>query len=868
MARKTTILKEAVAKITVPSGKTKKAVPEADPKAVPKTNTRKTTAKPSAKPGIIVAKRSTKPPGVNFIIPPPSTSKNIKFKMNEYGELLIDGKNEGQHFKTGDDGSTGIRFDAQFWKNCFVGDSIKDGATRPILEGFLPASFNVEARSFTAEGIKDLAKEMITRLEMNGLLIKAEITRLTHYKEGLGSDPRLQTQISTAFPEGYPIYVDKDCGLDPAYFLPTDICRKSCNIASDVIDPHSSKTDDCAERFPKAGDTLELDKSIFEFLQYPCECSLKAKTSTRKGEYDNMEFLVAGVNLLSPDNYKKFFSGNATKNAAFSKDGSAKAKLQNMQLCSAKYSGDTLQSYLQKLFEILFGGNRTFVISTCDSIVSLRSYALNGSFIYICKDVRQEKITQIYIWRKELGNPVTLIEVFNNEKAKILAEYDCLIALVRGIEEPITPLRNIFVAGSDTVYKFTSYFYRLIVNDLTVIRTAINDRIIIDAGDAAIVANIALKIKRLRTFKVNDFLKLNGPRGQLYTITLATKYTKGDLTLLGLNKTKPSADGIDKRTSQSFFELATKNYSVPVPLLRGGSISYASIVRTKGNSMFRYEETPCNMKNIDDVLNTFFNMDHYNKRGEPNLHRDIVVVFKEIFTRKFHDTNPNYVLIFFDCFSDVINSFASLDINENGDLVVGAEYYSEDALLYLIDNYFSEKKKESQLEAPEKKREETEAKRRYDEEIRLIAEREAEAKKQADEARKLLVEREAEAKKQADEARKLLAEEAKRREEAYVKILIDKADQVARLNARLKMIPGSRVEKMNQRREDNRQKYRYNRSGTRTGSRGNSKRNNARQSRNNNNYNQGQQNFNPGQQNFNPGQQNYNQYQFDWSLKK
>lgn len=853
MARKTNkAVEKAVEKIIVPSGKTKKA----DPKAVPKTNTRKTTAKPTAKSGIIVAKPSTKP-GVNFIIPTPPTSKNINFKMNQYGELLIDGKNEGQHFKTGDDGSTGIRFDAQFWKNCFVGDSIKDGATRPILEGFLPASFNGEARSFTAEGIKDLSKEMITRLEMNGLLIKAEITRLTHYKEGLGSDPRLQTQISTAFPEGYPIYVDKDCGLDPAYFLPTDICRKSCNIASDIIDPHSSKTDDCAERFPKAGDTIELDKSVFEFLQYPCECSLKAKTSIRKGEYDNMEFLVDGKNLLSPDNYRKFFSGNATKNAAFKKNLS---KQEYTQLCTAKYSGDTLQSYFQKLFEILLGGNRTFVISTCDSIVSLRSYALNGSFIYICKDVRQEKITQIYIWRKELGNPVTLTEVFNKEKAKILAEYDCLIALVRGIENPATPLRNIFVAGSNTTYKFTPEFYRRIVNDLNTIKNAINTRITIPMG--ATVAVIAGQIRMLRLFKVNDFLKLNGPRGHLYTITLATKYTKGNLTQLVLDNTKPSADGIDKRSSQSFFEHATQSHSVPV-LAMGGSMSYARAVMSNDNSVksnaravksnARAEKNPCNMENIDEVLNTFFNMNHYNKRGEPNLHRDIVVVFKEKFTRKIPENDPTYVLKFFDCFSDVINSFATLDIDKDGNRTPpGNEYYSEASFALLIDNYFSEKEEELELEAREKIRE-------AEEEIRLLAEREAEARKQADEARKLLAEREA-------EARKLLAEEAKRREEAEAKRLIDKANQVARLQ----MNANSIKEKLDQRREQNRLAHRYNPSKTktnRTGSRGNSKRN-ARRSRNMNNSNQGQipnlnYNWMTGLSS-NQGQQN-NQGRFVWN---
>jgi len=603
-------------------------------------------------------------------------------------ELLVNGQSTGRPFKsrTVRDGTTDTLFDDQFWKKCFTGDSNKDGCPPKILRGFLPPSFNEEARTFTGEQIKDESKRVLDNLEINGLLIKANVERLKNYKATLATDPKLQSQMRTAFPEGYPIRVDKDCGLDPDYFLPGGTCIKSCNIASDVIDPHSSKTDDCSILFPAAGDTLILDESVFDYLQYPAPCRLQAKT-IRRGIYEDMKFLVKGVvienpvNLLTPEGIIKYFSGNETKNAGFKDENIQTTKNENMKLCIAKYSGDTLQSLIQKLFEIIVGGNFTYIISTCDFIVMLRSFILNGSFIFINKDIKQEKISQIFIWRPELSSPETLSEIFQKEKENILEEYTIFIDLVNGIETPANPLRNISLPGTHTTYKFTRDFYDRIVVDLTTIRNAINTVITIPMGAAVAVAVIAGQIRILRTFKVNDFFKIDGKGGTQYFMIRSTSYTIGNLNLLNLDKRKPTLNnnGIQKQISKTFFDVAMQYFFVPV---MGGS-------RTNANMEVHIEN--CDMTNIDEVFNRFFNMEYY-KDHEHDLHLQIVNDFKKIFTKKIPKRISDYTLRLFDCFSDVINSFATLDIDEQGNHTPGNEYYSENSIDLLITNYFSRKK--------------------------------------------------------------------------------------------------------------------------------------------------------------------------------
>lgn len=599
-------------------------------------------------------------------------------------------------FKSGVDGSTGITFDANFWRDCFTGDSEKDGCPAAIQNGFIPQDWPKR----NGEYIKGVSSKMTSTLEENSLIFKAEILRLKNYK---GNIPEaVKTQFSTVFPEDRPIFVNKDCGLDPEYFLPNGRCFKSCNIASDVIDPHSSSTADCARMLPVNGDTLVLDESVFAYLQYPCVCSLSART-TGRGTYTDESFIVDGVDLMTAANINKYFVGNAAKNALFSKAGTPAVKKQNKLLCVAKYSGDTLQSLIQRIFELInVYGNSTYVVSTCDSIVSLRSCAFNGSYIEVCNDNAQDKVTQVYVWRPNLADPEELAEIFQAEKTKILIEYGDLIELVNGVEPAANGVNNIYISGSDTSYRFNQEFYTRVAADLTLIQNGINNYI----PAVADVADIAQAIRVIRTFKVNDFLKVNGPQGQYYCINLATKYTKGNLALLGVALPAVNADGnvigLQKRVSQTFFEKATQNHRH----MNGGASSHAQhlpFVPTNFNSMMEYffnlnfySQYPraiqihgksSNINTATEVGKTVL------QNRTVDLHQQFLTDFKKIFNYLFAANSTGNIAIEtlkFDCFSDVINSFAILDMN-----LPNAKYYSEESIGYLINQYFSEKKTES-----------------------------------------------------------------------------------------------------------------------------------------------------------------------------
>ena len=616
--------------------------------------------------------------------------------INAAGRLIINGT-PFQAFKSGLDGSTGITFDETFWRDCFTGDSDKDGCSAVIQNGFIPQDWPKRNGDY----IKKVSSQMTSRLEENSLIFKAEILRLKNYKGNISE--AVKTQFSTVFPEGRPIYTNKDCGLDPEYFLPNGLCVKSCNIASDVIDPHSSSTADCARMLPGNGDTLILDESVFAYLQYPCECRLSARTSGR-GTYNNESFVVDGVDLMTAANINKYFVGNAAKNALFSKAGTQAVKTQNMLLCVAKYSGDTLQSLIQRIFELFNSyGNSTYIVSTCDSIVSLRSCAFNGSYIEVCNDNAQDKVTQVYVWRPNLADPGELANIFQAEKTKILAEYDDLIELVNSVEPAANGVNNIYISGSDTSYRFNQDFYAKVAVDLTLIQNGITNYNI-PAGAA--VADIAGAIRVIRTFKVNDFLKVNGPQGQYYCINLATKYTKGNLVNLGVVLPALNADGnvigLQKRASQSFFEKATQNYRH----MNGGAPS-------------RSQHLPFVPKNFDSMTQYFFNLNFYSQNPKAiqihgvssnvntvthsgktrsqnmrtvDLHQQFLTDFNNIFEPLFDANLKDNTLLEtlkFDCFSDVINSFAILDMD-----LPNAKYYSEEAISYLINQYFSEKQTE------------------------------------------------------------------------------------------------------------------------------------------------------------------------------
>ena len=578
----------------------------------------------------------------------------------------------------------GITFDEHFWRKVYCGDVNKDGCPMDILKKTV-RDWDISDKISAAE-VKKMSSDMTNSLIDNQLIFKAEILRLKKYKTEFPEE--LKTQFDSAFQENPRVYVNKDCGLNPAIFMIKGKCFKSCNVASDEIDPHSAKTEDCNTTFPNTGHTLILEPSVFEYLQYPRPCILIA--TTRGGGKYALDFRIKDINgnetQITPD----YFAGNATKKASLKKTEDQSIIENNAKLCVAKYSGDTLQSLIQRIFQIYQKeGLNEFVVSTCDSIVALRSFALNGSYIEITDDETKEKVTQVFIWRPNLADPVALERIFSAEKNKFVKEYADFYDLVKGIKiqqaRPDHNFNNIYVSGSETTYKFKEEFYDRVLIDIIKIASTIykakfnpNDR---DGG---------ISIRTLRTFKINDFLKTNGPRGEYYCITMAAKYTKGDLSRIGLDNI--DVNNIGKRPSQSFFEVATSIYNAS--LRRGGKIrggtDPANIMR------------PPDQMDLDSMLNYYFDMDFYKRnpivktmfkngdyddnaeRSNMNidLHAQFIQNFKTEFLKQVSPSNVNYKLLFFDCFSDVINSFGILDLEKPK-----LRYYSEDAIRYLIEQY-------------------------------------------------------------------------------------------------------------------------------------------------------------------------------------
>ena len=603
--------------------------------------------------------------------------------INAAGRLNINGTAVGQSFKTGVDGSTGITFDANFWKKCFIGDSNKDGCPLAILDGFLQADYIGGDNRYSGELIKSLSSQMTSKLETDNLIFKAEILRLKNYKTA--NNPELRTRFSTAFPEGVPIYTNKDCGLDPAVFLPNGRCVKSCNIASNVIDPHSSSTADCTKMLPVNGDTLVLDESVFRYLQYPCACSLSA-TTIDDGKFNPMSFIVDGEDLLqNATNKAKFFAGNATKNDNFSRNSKPDAKRLNQKLCVAKYSGDTLQSLIQKIFEIINKYENppppppaqapplpTFVVSTCDSIVALRSYALNGSYIEVCDDNAQDKVTQVYVWRPNLANRDGLMQICNAEKARILHGYTDFIAVVRMIKRENTEnnFNNICLPGTNTTYRFTNGFYDNIITDVQMIHDQINALTI---AEAATIADIAGRIRLLRSVQVDDFFKINGRDGQYYMMSMSTKYIKGKY--IDLFNPVPVWT-IDKRTSQTFFEKASTVYRH----VAGGSSMRGGVAK------------PLYYTEIEGILEKLFS----EKKIKNGLHKQFLEDFRRefygIYTEETHyinylfgDEYNNISNNYINCLFYVIESFFVLEESNPT-----FHFYSNKGICWLVGNFFKE----------------------------------------------------------------------------------------------------------------------------------------------------------------------------------
>lgn len=589
-------------------------------------------------------------------------------------------------FKT--DTQQGITFDEHFWKKVFCGDANKDGCSMDILKKFVTAWDDED--KISAADVKKISSDMTNSLIDNNLIFKAEILRLKKYKTEFPE--QLKTQFDSAFQENQKVYVNKDCGLNPAIFMVAGKCNKTCNVASDVIDPHSAKTDDCNTLFPSRGHILTLDPSVFEYLQYPRPCRLSART-VGSGNY-NLDFRITGINHPETQITVDYFAGNATKKTSLKKGTNLSDIENNAKLCIAKYSGDTLQSFIQRIFQLHQNEpSNEFVVSTCDSIVALRSFALNSSYIEITDDETKEKVTQVFIWRPNLADHVALGRIFTEEKRKIVQEYADFYDLITGIKtqqnNPDHNFNNIYVSGSSTTYKFKDEFYNRILIDITTISVAINTAQF-NPNDQG-----GLSIRTLRTFKINDFIKINGPRGKYYCITMASKYTKGNLNLIGLNQNSMS---IDKKQSQSFFEVGTQMFKAVGGKLRNK--------KNKRDYVGGFGERPPNPMDLINMLNYYYDFDFYksnpivktmfndgdkdddNDKARINkdvdLHEQFIRDFKIQFDKHVDIYIPNYNLLFFDCFSDALNSFGVLDIN-----YPRSRYYSEESIHKLIELYFS-----------------------------------------------------------------------------------------------------------------------------------------------------------------------------------
>lgn len=207
----------------------------------------------------------------------------------------------------------GITFNHNFWRKVYCGDVNKDGCSMDILKKTVSHWDNND--KISADVVKKMSSDMTNSLIDNNLIFKAEILRFKKYKTDFPE--HLKTQFDSAFQENEYVYVIKDCGLNPAIFMVANKCKKTCNVASDVIDPHSAKIDDCNTLFPSKDHTLTLEPSVFEYLQYPRLCSLIA--TTKGGGYYDISFNITDINGIETQFAPKDFAGNATKKSELKK---------------------------------------------------------------------------------------------------------------------------------------------------------------------------------------------------------------------------------------------------------------------------------------------------------------------------------------------------------------------------------------------------------------------------------------------------------------------------------------------------------------------------------------------------------------------
>jgi hypothetical protein len=578
-----------------------------------------------------------------------------------------------------------------FFKDIFGADARKDNCTSQILAGI-----GNDYTNMTPDDVKTLAKQIITTNLESGFIQRIDILRFKKYKQG---NTDVLNKLGVLFSQFNAIHNSEDSGLKlTPFFLPQSY-TKICNVATEIIDPHSASAQGC-HYFPTNNNSLQINKDVFTAFGYPRETYLSSITHTHANADFDLNFTVLDINTnaqvsLYTADYN-YFAGNALKKSSFNNDPE-----NNARLVIGKYSGDFLQILIQKINELTstpVGPANFYSISTCDTVVFLRSFFLKlGCFLTLIeRNNASDKVTQLYVYRPLSVRPEDIAAVLAAEKNRILANYDDFIGLLAVIRDQQGPqdFNNIFLTSSESTYKFSNDFYTHIIDDLTIIRNAINN-------------TEFNNIRTLRTYAVNDFLKTNGPEGQYYFMNMATKYTKGILGILGINNVNRTG----KRASQTFFEAGLK-----YPFVQAGGSKNKGMVFSGGVGFYCNFDTMEN-KSLDCAIHYCFNMSSekitnvsYKKQDKNaertstdiDLHEQFYKDFSRLYGKFLTTTQYNiqtiqtyysrlqinfvnllefYKFLAFDCFSDVINSIYSLDTQN-------IDYYSDDGIVYLINEYF------------------------------------------------------------------------------------------------------------------------------------------------------------------------------------
>jgi len=603
--------------------------------------------------------------------------------------LVIVKNNNKRHVSPITQNYGGLQFDDNFREQMFSSDANKDGCKINILQSIF------EENTKPGDFVKETTKSLINSLITDQRIIKADILRFKKYKENM--DPKIISTVDTAFAGSTQNCVSHDSGMNPKNLLKE--YKKCCNSATDQIDPHSTKTGDCAIRFPEQGSSIRIDPTVFDYFAYPLPTEFRS--TTIGGGYNTNFSVDTGngvVNDLMTD--MKYFSGNVEKNKFLNTSGGLDEKIKYI---IAKYSGDFLQSLIQKVFELVdkeSNATRKYAISTCDLVVFLRSFILNLSVMYLADDPTTEKVTQLYIWVHDMNTNVD--KIFNAEKKLIVKEYDKYINLLK----TIGPHTEINLPGSNSTYYFPAVFYNNMIADLERIKTIVNE-FIYNKDD--------FTIRQLRLYKVVTAIN-KGVSNRYYMSGSTTNYTKGKIINPYIS--------VAKKPSQSFFDFAFKTYG----RMQGGNnkvnkLMYGGSFDEIMNDCFFVDDDDDYDDDNDDDDDDEIKDEKDEKKGEikvkkyhskdgmkfqiglkiVDLHKQFIDDFTQIFNTVNNDliydiAKKNYGLyfanktfdsngfknhLFFNCFNDVINSFAMIDIKNPR-----IEYYSEDGIKLLIQDFF------------------------------------------------------------------------------------------------------------------------------------------------------------------------------------